>query len=201
MIKDGQQNSFAREYGYSAFGYAQRNSEYGSIFNQAMTSYSNIHTNWVLNAIDKYDFTKVHSVCDIGGGYGHLISHLLLKYSHIAGCVLDLQYVIKNKEQLWANKIGVADRCQYIAGDMLAKVPSADTYLMKLILHDWNDEECVKILSNANRVSLEGSRIFIIEHLIPDPQSPHFSKLFDMHMICWGSGRERTIEEYSALLY
>jgi hypothetical protein len=70
-----------------------------------------------------------------------------------------------------------------------------------LILHDWNDEECVKILSNIyNGSAYDGGRVFIVEHLVPDPDTQHFSKLFDIHMMCWGSGRERTVEEYSALL-
>ncbi len=58
-----------------------------------------------------------------------------------------------NRELLWADKIGVDDRCQYISGDMFTRVPSADLYMMKMILHDWNDEECIKILSNAHRAS------------------------------------------------
>ncbi len=105
-----------------------------------------------------------------------------------------------NRELLWAGKIGVDNRCQYISRDMFPSVPPADLYMMKMILHDWNDEECIKILSNAHRASSNDGRIFIIEHLIPDPQTSHFSKLFDIHMMCWGSGRERTVKEYSALL-
>ena len=70
---------------------------------------------------------------------------------------------------------------------------------MKLILHDWNDGECVKILSNIYNGSTDGSRVFIVEHLVPDPNTSHFSKLFDINMMCWGSGRERTVEKYSKL--
>ena len=69
-----------------------------------------------------------------------------------------------------------------------------------MILHDWSDEECVKVLSNIYRSSPEYARLFIAEHLIPSLDLPHFSKLFDIHMMCAASGKERTVDEYSALL-
>ena len=200
MITDGRQNAFVREYGHGAFEYAERNPEYAEVFNQAMSSYSRIYTQWVLEAFDKYDFSNIQHLCDIGGGHGHMLSHILSKYSHMKGSVLELGSVISNKELLWASKMGVGDRCQYIDGDMFREVPSADAHIMKLILHDWNDDECIKILSNIYNGSSDGGRVFIVEHLVPDPKTPHFSKLFDMHMLCWGSGRERTVEEYLGLL-
>lgn len=72
--------------------------------------------------------------------------------------------------------------------------------MMKMILHDWNDEECVEILRNIASAAPPGGRLFIAEHIIPGPEQPHFAKLFDIHMMCWGTGRERTVEEYATLL-
>jgi hypothetical protein len=83
---------------------------------------------------------------------------------------------------------------------MFDSVPSADAYFMKLILHDWSDGECVQILQTQYRAAKPGARVFIVEHVIPDPGTPHFSKLFDIHMMCWGTGRERTEDEYASLL-
>ena len=71
---------------------------------------------------------------------------------------------------------------------------------MKMIIHDWNDDECVKILTNIHRASPKYARLFIAEHLIPGPEKPHYSKLFDIHMMCVSSGKERTADEYSTLL-
>ena len=71
---------------------------------------------------------------------------------------------------------------------------------MKMILHDWSDEECVSILSNVYRSSPNHAKLFIAEHLVPDPDELHFSKLFDIHMMCVASGKERTVSEYSSLL-
>jgi O-methyltransferase domain/Dimerisation domain len=130
----------------------------------------------------------------------HLLSNLLSKYPHLKGSILELESVTKNKDLLWTSKMGVDDRCTYVIGDMFNEVPSADAYIMKMILHDWSDNECVKILSNIYRSSPNEGKVFIVEHLIPIPEIPHFSKFFDIHMMCIASGRERTLEEYATLL-
>jgi hypothetical protein len=91
------------------------------------------------------------------------------------------------------------DRVRYVAGDMFASVPAADAYIMKHVLHDWNDEECVRILKNMHKVSPAHARVFVAEYVVPDPATPHFAKLFDLHMLCATSGQERTEQEYAAL--
>jgi hypothetical protein len=199
MIREGRQNAFEREFGRMAFDHAASDSAYGQIFNDAMTSYSNAHTKWVLEALSQYDFSTISELCDIGGGYGHVVSAILVQYPHLRGTVLDLPQVIAHRESWWAPRLGVSDRCTYVPGDMFAAMPAADAYLLKLILHDWNDEECVRILSNAARAARPGARVFVVEHVVPDGDEPHFAKLFDIHMMCWGTGRERTIGEYATL--
>lgn len=199
MIKDGKQDGFLREFGTKIFDYIPKNPEYSKVFNQAMSSYSGAHTQWVLEALENYDFSQFGQLCDIGGGHGHLICNILQKNPHLKGAVLELENTIKDKDALWANKMGLADRCVYLAGDMFAKVPKADVYMMKMILHDWSDEECVQILSNISKVSQIGARVLIVEHIVPEPHIPHFSKLFDIHMLCGLTGRERTVKEFSEL--
>ena len=200
MIKDGQQNAFISEYGSNLFEYADKNSEYSKVFNNAMSSYSAMHTAMVLEALNGYDFSNVSHICEIGGGQGHLLSHLQLRYNHLKGTILELESVVNNQDSSWPIKMGLQDRCRYIKGDMFEQVPSADLYIMKMILHDWNDDECIKILSNIHKSASDKSKIFIVEHLVPDPAIPHFSKLFDIHMMCATTGRERTIEEYKSIL-
>jgi hypothetical protein len=200
MVRDGKQDGFMREFGIRIFDYIPQNSEYAKVFNYAMSSYSATHTKWVLEALKSYDFTDIQSLCDVGGGHGHLICNILREHPQLQGTVLELESTIKNKELLWAEKMGMADRCKYLAGDMFREVPSSDAYIMKMILHDWNDEECVKILSNIQRASPGGGRVLIVEHVVPGPEIPHFSKLFDIHMMCALTGRERTEKEYAALL-
>ncbi|GIW70486.1 MAG: methyltransferase [Planctomycetota bacterium] len=200
MVRDGKQNAFIREFGRMAFDHAAQEPGYAEVFHDAMSSYCSAQTAWVLEALQGYDFSSIAHICDVGGGHGHLLSSLLARHPHLRGTVLELPQVIEDQELLWANRLGVGDRCTYLAGDMFAAVPPADAYMMKMILHDWNDEECVRILGNIARAAARGARLFVIEHLVPGPETPHFAKLFDIHMMCWGTGRERTVEEYRALL-
>jgi hypothetical protein len=201
MVRDGKQDGFVREFGQRIFDYAAKHPSYAEVFNQAMNSYSAIQTKWVLEALDGYDFSKIHHLCDIGGGHGHLMCNLLLKHPHLRGTVLDVEQVIRDKTMLWANKMGITtDRCNYVGGDMFNRVPRSDAYFMKMILHDWDDNECLKILSNIGRASASETKLFVIEHIVPGPETPHFSKLFDIHMLCALTGKERTEEEYLMLL-
>jgi hypothetical protein len=200
MVKDGKQDGFMREFGLRIFDYIPQNPAYAEVFNYAMSSYSATHTRLVLEALKSYNFSNIKSLCDIGGGHGHLICNILREHPQLQGTVLELESTIKNKELLWAEKMGVAYRCKYLAGDMFREVPSSDAYIMKMILHDWNDEECVKILSNIQKASPAGGRVLIVEHVVPGPEIPHFSKLFDIHMMCALTGRERTEKEYTELL-
>ncbi len=200
MIKDGQQNAFVSEYGNNIFEYAGKNTEYSKVFNDAMSSYSAMHTAMVLEALNGYDFSNIFHICEIGGGQGHLLSHLQSKYNHLNGTILELEPVVNNQDSSWPNKMGLQNRCRYIKGDMFEQVPPADLYLMKMILHDWNDDECIKILSNIHKSASDKSKVFIIEHIVPNPNTPHFSKLFDIHMMCATTGRERTIGEYESIL-
>jgi hypothetical protein len=125
---------------------------------------------------------------------------LLQAHPHLLGSVLDLPEVFNDASRLWATKLGIEGRCTYVGGDMFSQVPAADAYTLKMILHDWSDDECVSVLSNLRRAALGNARIFIIEHIVPGPNEPHFSKLFDILMMCWGTGRERTEYEYARLL-
>jgi O-methyltransferase domain len=107
---------------------------------------------------------------------------------------------VEDVHELWATKLGLQQRCQYMAGDMFEAVPKADAYSLKMILHDWNDAECIKILSNIRKAATAPARVFVVEHVVPEPNVPHFSKLFDIHMMCWGTGQERTEAQYISLL-
>lgn len=97
-------------------------------------------------------------------------------------------------------KLGVGDRCTYVPGDMFQAVPPADAYLVKRVLHDWNDAECVQILVTMHWAALPHGRALIVEQIVPGPDTPHFSKLFHIHMLIMLTGRERTLEEYVGLL-
>jgi hypothetical protein len=199
IIKEGKQDAFRREFGQPLFEYAVQNPSYGSVFNEAMSSYSSMDNALVLEALETYDFSGISHLCDVGGGHGYALCHLLAKHLHLQGTVLELPSVIENKELLWADKMGVGDRCTYVPGDMFQEVPPADAYMVKRVIHDWNDEECRQILSTINRAAPQRGRILIMEQVVSGPDTSHFSKLFDIHMLMF-TGRERTLEEYAGLM-
>jgi hypothetical protein len=144
MIRDGRQNAFLREYGEIAFDHARANPDgYGAIFGRAMSGYSAIQSACVLEALSDYDFSSVGTWCDGGRGHGHMMCAFLIAYPHLSGTVLDLPKVIAEKDELWARRLAVEERCQYMAADMFKEVHNdADAYSLKMILHDWNDSEC-----------------------------------------------------------
>lgn len=201
LVREGEQNAFERELGAADFvEHRENDPEYARIFNEAMTAYSRMQTAWTREMLSDVDFSTVSQVCDVGGGHGHLLCSLLRAHEHLEGTVLELPDVIADEDQLLAAEMGVADRCSYVAGDMFEAVPSADVYLLKQILHDWSDEECREILSTVREGAPDGARLFVIERLVPGPETPHFAKLFDVHMLVASTGRERTTDEYAALL-
>jgi hypothetical protein len=200
MIADGRQDAFFREFGLRIFDYIPQHPDYAEVFNYAMSSYSATHARWVLEALKDYDFSQVRSLCDVGGGHGYLLCNILRQHPHLEGTVLELESTIRDRNSLWAEKMGLVDRCKYIAGDMFREVPASDAYMMKMILHDWSDEECVRILSNIRSAAPFGARVLVVEHVVPGPEMPHFSKLFDIHMMCALTGRERTESEYGDLM-
>ena len=199
MIRDGKQDGFLREFGKPVFEYAQAHSSYRQAFDLGMTGYSAVQSNLALEALQDYDFANVRTICDIGGGQGHLVCALLQAHPHLSGLVFDLAEVFNDCSQLWATKLGLESRCIYIGGNMFGQLPAADLYILKMILHDWNDQECIGILSRIRKDSSETSRVLVIEHIVPSPNESHLAKLFDIHMMCWGPGRERTETEYAQL--
>src|SRR5262245_55363580 len=183
-----------------AFDHARSDPDYAERFNQAMSTYSVVQSGLALEALHDYDFSGVETFCDVAGGHGYLMCAFLQAYPHISGIVLELPEVVSDSQKLWAPKLGLEQRCRYIGGDMFKEVPKADAYSLKLILHDWNDEECVEILSNLRRAASGRGHVFVIEHAVPPHDVAHFSKLYDIQMMCWGNGRERTETEYVRLL-
>src|SRR5262245_26889527 len=200
MVRDGTQNAFVREFGCMAFKHLRENEDYGVRFKQAMTSYSAVQSSLVLEALRGYDFSDISTFCDVAGGYGHLMCALLLANPGLRGIVLDLPEVVEDINELWAKKLALQIRCYDLAGDVIYAVAQAAGFSLKMILHDWNDAECVKILSNIRKAAAGPAQVFIVEHIVPQPDVPHFSKLFDIHMMCWGTGQERTEAEYMSLL-
>lgn len=199
IVRDAGRDGFRREFGRPLFEHVAADPEYGAVFDDAMTSFSAGESAMVLDALATCDLSAARQVCDVAGGLGHLLCSLLVRHPHLSGTVIDLPSVIERTGSRLADRMGVADRCRYLVGDMFRAVPQADVYLLKHILHDWNDDECARILSVIGEAAKPAARIFVAEYLVPGPETPHFAKLFDIHMMCVLTGRERTEAEYVAL--
>ena len=203
IVRQGPPHGFMREYGHSAFEHASQDAEYCRLFDAAMNEYSASQTQPILEALKDFDFSTIRTVCDIGGGYGYLLCGLLQAHAQLTGTVLERPGILGDESLLEANRLDLQARCRYVAGDMFENVPAADLYLLKLILHDWSDTDAQRILQSARKSASAGCHIFVIEHVVPGPpgfNDPHFAKLYDIHMMCWGPGRERTAPEYAELL-
>ena len=198
LVRTGDEEAFEDEFGQTMFEYIQANPEHAEVFNEAMESNSAVETRDVLSALEGYDFSDVSRICDVGGGTGHLLGHLLAEHPHLEGEVLELPQVVEQAGDL-PEEVGVADRMTFTAGDMFEQVPAADAYLMKQITPDWNDEECVEILETVRAAAPEGAPVLVADQIVPGPDTPHFSKVFDLHMLLMTGGRLRTVEEFRDL--
>ena len=167
LIKEGTAETALSGSLASPFDYMAQNPSHADVFNEAMSSYSSIDTQLVLEALEPYDFSGISHLCDVGGGHGHTLCSLLIKYPHLTGTVLELPSVIAKQELLWADKMGVGDRCTYVPGNMFREVPPADAYMVKRVLHDWNDEECLQILATMHRAAPQHGRVLIMEPCRP----------------------------------
>lgn len=200
VVSEGGPPGFVREFGVGFFEYAASNPEFASIYNQLMELASRDHPEHFLDALEGYDLSQFSVVCDVGGGRGHFLCHLLAAVPDLEGVVLDRPNVLSKNEQRWARELGVADRCTFVRGDMFEDVPEADCYLLKWILHNWDDDDCHRILSTIHDAAPAETRLFVLETLVPGPSSSDPAKRLDVTMMTQVGGRERTEAEYSTLL-
>jgi O-methyltransferase domain/Dimerisation domain len=135
---------------------------------------------------------------DVGGAAGALVHALMLGNPTLRGIVLDLPNVVPDAVAA-AARLGLEQRFSGICGDFFVSVPEADLYLLKFILHDWNDASCVQILENCRRGMLAGGQIAVIELQIGPMNEPGLAPLMDLNMLVMLTGRERTLSEYRAL--
>ena len=183
--------------GMSSFEFFQQNVEAGRVFNRAMTSF----TRAVIPAIvEAYDFSGVGKLVDIAGGHGLLLAGILKANPQMKGILFDLPFVIEGAGEL-LDKEGVRDRVGLASGDFFQSVPAgADAYMMKHIIHDWDDESSIKILRNIHSAMNENGKVLIIEMVVPEGDEPHPSKALDIIMLVMEGGKERTKDEYRKLL-
>jgi hypothetical protein len=186
-----------KTHGMPVFECFSRDPELSEVFNDAMTTLSAMVIPAVL---DTYDFSDAGVLVDIAGGHGRVLLSILEKHPQVSGVLFDLDHVIAGARPKIA-AAGLEDRCRTESGDFFKTVPEGDTYVMKHIIHDWDDERAIQILRNI-RTAMKGrpdGRVVLIESVLPPGNSPDFGKLIDVEMLLLPGGRERTADEFRAL--
>src|SRR5689334_9416595 len=177
--------------------YFEQNPEDAAVFNNSMSGIT-AATNEEILAV--YDFSPFATVVDVGGGHGGLITSILKANPKLKGILLDAPQVIEGARPK-IEAAGLADRCEIVAGDFFKAVPAGgDAYVMKWIIHDWDDDRAITILKNCRDQMSPDARVIIVDCVVPENNEPDFSKFFDLNMMVMTGGKERTEKEFAQLL-
>jgi hypothetical protein len=188
--------AFEQTHGQLLYDYLHHHPAAATLFNEAMSGYSGQEAAVILAA---YDFSGVSTVVDVGGGHGALLAALLHNHPHLSGMVFDLAPVVAGAQRQLADA-GLAARVTCVAGDFFDTLPSGgDIYLLKSVLHNWNDTAATRILRICRRAMAPHARLLVAERVIPPGNMPTEAKLFDINMLVVAGGQERTEREYGAL--
>ena len=191
------QPAFNHVFGTSFFEYLAEHPEDAAAFNAAMSATSTTELPAIVAA---YDFSQFESLVDVGGGGGALLHGILLANPKLRGVLFDQPSVVAGATPLLAGSI--APRCEVIGGDFFQTVPAgADGYLMRVVIHDWNDDDALKILRNCRHAIRDNGRLLLVESVLKPPNQPDPGRFNDLTMLVVApGGRERTDAEFRELL-
>jgi precorrin-6B methylase 2 len=190
-------SGFEVAFGKPIFDYVKTHPDAAATFNAFMAANTAASLEAVLAA---YSFGGVRELVDVGGGRGAMVAGVLQANPDMRGILFDMPEVVATAQRL-LQQAGVADRCKVMGGDFFEAVPAgSDLYVLKFILHDWTDDQCIRILQNCRRAMAPGGRVLIVEYAVPEDSGPHISKFMDINMLVNTSGRERTRREFEQLL-
>jgi len=189
-------SSFEHIYGMNLFEYLAQNPESAKNFDESMTNLSVIQSAALAAS---YDFSSIETLVDVAGGQGLLIASILKSNLTLKGVLFDQPHVIERAKRFLEAE-GVLERCQLAAGNFFESVPEGgDAYILKYIIHDWDDERAIAILKQCHKVMPANGKILVAEQVIPPGNEPFRGKLLDLNMLVMTGGRERTEAEYRAL--
>jgi hypothetical protein len=182
--------------GCDVWGYLADKPAEAEVFMQSMNRVSSEVSREAARLLDTQ---SVHLAVDIGGASGTLVLALLKENPTMRGVVFDLPHVVPGAIKA-AHAHGLQNRLSAVSGDFFASVPPSDLYLLKWIMHDWGDDACIAILKNCRREIYPGGRIVLVELLMGEVGVAGFGPMVDLTMLVTLGGRERTLDEYKALL-
>jgi SAM-dependent methyltransferase len=189
--------AFDHVFGMGVFDYAAKDPATAAVFNDGMTSISTMDAIAVATA---FDFNEIRKLVDVGGGHGLLLATILKANPGMEGILFEMAHALEGAKDLFQIE-GIANRCKVVGGDFFETVPEGgDAYIMKHIIHDWDDEHSLKILRNCHRAMRPSGKLLLVEAVVPQPNEPHFAKLLDLEMLALThGGRERTEQEFRKL--
>jgi precorrin-6B methylase 2 len=190
--------AFEHVHGSDFYGFLKDHPSHAELFQQAMTAFTAHEVAAIASACD---LAGASTLVDVGAGHGALAAALLTRHPRLNGIVFDLPAVIAGARRA-LDEAGLLQRCTCIAGDFFESVPSGgDIYLMKSVLHNWDDESASRILRRCAAAMHERARLIVVESVIPPGNDASEAKLFDINMMVTAGGQERTEAEYRALLH
>ena len=199
-IRTGE-TAFAKVHGCEIFEYMQKDANFAAIFNQAMTESSAAVAE---ETVASYDFSRFATIVDVGGGQGWLLSAILIATPAARGILFDLPHVIDAARPVVAER-GVANRCELVKGSFFESVPAGgNAYIMRGIIHDWNDDDATKILRNVRDVIPPDGRVIVLDRVLPERVTAgdaalQFGTLMDLNMLVNVTGLERTEDQFRKL--
>jgi len=189
--------AFDKIHGMSFFEYARQHPETSLFFDEALASITLWEAQTVANA---FDFSHLRTLVDIAGGQGTLLTTILKTNPQLHGVLFELPSVVEGARK-HIEREGLMHRCDVITGDFFHAVPQGgDAYILKYIIHDWDEKSIVTILKNCRKAMPKEARLLVVEAVIPPPGEPHYAKYMDVEMLLLHGGQERTLKEYEVLL-
>ncbi len=190
------ENAFRHVHGQDVWSYRADRPEESVLFDAAMKALTGA-SNAAL--IDAFDFSRFGTLVDVGGGNGALLADVLASNPALRGVLFDQAHVVAGADQV-LEAAGVADRCRIESGNFFEAVPEGgDAYLLKSIIHDWEDEDSRAILRVVRAAMSEGATLLVVERDLGAPNEDAPSKFSDLNMLVGPGGRERTQDEYASL--
>jgi O-methyltransferase domain/Dimerisation domain len=197
-VRSGE-TAFEHVHGLALFEYLQRNAAAATLFNEHQANMTHQDAAAIVAA---YDFAGLRTVVDVGGGQGILLAAIVQAYPEVRGVLFEMPSVVDQADTR-LRTMGVRGRCEVVAGDFFKEIPAGgDAYILKDIVHDWDDERAIDVLTNCRKAvrNEPNGKVLVIEKIIPPGNEPFAGKLTDITMLLMTGGRERTGLEYGTLL-
>jgi hypothetical protein len=190
--------AFDLKLGMPIFEYLRAHPEDDRQFSASMASISGTENEGVARA---YPFGRHAKLVDVGGAHGHLLAAILRRHKKLRGVLYDQPHVVAGADASgFVSAPGVRERCEVLGGSFFDSVPTgADAYLMKYILHDWNDAMCARILGHCRDAMAPNGRVLVVDRVIQPGNGADWSKWLDINMLVGPGGQERTRDEFAAL--